>query len=286
MSSPAEIRIGLSGWDYPRWQGDFYPPQLAVRKRLTYVAEHFDTVEVNGSFYALQRPTTYQRWYDATPDGFLFALKGGRFITHLKRLRDVGQALANFFASGPLVLGDKLGPILWQLPASTTFDPSLINDFLAQLPRTTGAAADLASRHDDKLHGRAVTEAPVDLPLRHALEVRHPSFDDSRFYDLLADHGVANVASDSPTWPLFDRQTTDFAYARLHGHTELYTSGYSAASLDAWAERCARWAADGPVHIYFDNDAKGRAPYDAAALARRLPERVPAHVGREAVRRG
>ena len=114
--SQSSIRIGLSGWDYPRWQGDFYPPRLAARKRLAYVAEHFDTVEVNGSFYALQRPTTYQRWYDETPDDFLFALKGGRFITHLKRLRDVEAPLGNFFASGLLALGPKLGPILWQLP--------------------------------------------------------------------------------------------------------------------------------------------------------------------------
>jgi uncharacterized protein YecE (DUF72 family) len=278
MTSQPEIRIGLSGWDYPRWQGDFYPPQLAVRKRLTYVAEHFDTVEVNGSFYALQRPTTYQRWYDATPDGFRFALKGGRFITHLKRLRDVGQALANFFASGPLVLADKLGPVLWQLPASTKFDESLISEFLAQLPTSTGAAADLAAHHDERLHGRAAPEATVDLPLRHALEVRHRSFDDSRYYDLLSRYGVANVVSDSPTWPMFDRQTTDYAYVRLHGHSELYTSGYSSASLDSWAERCTGWAADGPVHVYFDNDAKGRAPHDAAGLLRRLAERQPASV--------
>ncbi len=273
---PAEIRVGLSGWDYPRWQGDFYPPRLAARKRLAYVAEHFDTVEVNGSFYALQRPTTYQRWYDETPDGFRFALKGGRFITHLKRLRDVRQGLANFFASGPLVLADKLGPVLWQLPASITFDVSLITDFLAQLPRTTSEAADLAARHDERLRGRAAPQATVDLPVRHALEVRHRSFDDPRFYELLADHSVANVVSDSPTWPMLDRQTTDFSYVRLHGHSQLYTSGYSAASLDRWADRCARWAADGPVHVYFDNDAKGRAPHDAAALAHRLLQRESA----------
>ncbi len=264
------IRVGLSGWDYPRWQGDFYPQGLAARKRLGYVAEHFDTVEVNGSFYSLQRPTTYQRWYDDTPPGFELALKGGRFITHLKRLRDVDQGLANFFASGPLVLADKLGPILWQLPASIAFDPALIEGFLRLLPSSTGAMAELAGRHDDRLRGRSATEVLVDAPVRHALEVRHPSFDDPRFYDLLSRHGVANVVSDSPTWPMFEEQTTDFAYARLHGHTELYTSGYSGPSLDAWADRCARWADAGPVHVYFDNDAKGRAPHDALGLLRRL----------------
>lgn len=264
------IRVGLSGWDYPRWQGDFYPRGLAARKRLGYVAEHFDTVEVNGSFYSLQRPTTYQRWYDDTPPGFELALKGGRFITHLKRLRGVEQGLANFFASGPLVLAEKLGPILWQLPAAIAFDADLIDDFLGRLPRTTGAMAELAERHDDRLRSRAATEALVDRPVRHALEVRHPSFDDPRFWDLLSRHDVANVVSDSPTWPMFEQQTTDLVYARLHGHTELYTSGYSSGSLDAWADRCTRWADAGPVHVYFDNDAKGRAPHDALGLLRRL----------------
>jgi uncharacterized protein YecE (DUF72 family) len=229
---------------------------------------------VNGSFYSLQRPTSYQRWYDATPDGFLFALKGGRFITHLKRLRDVGQGLANFFASGPLVLGDKLGPVLWQLPASIRFDAALIDGFLSQLPRTTTAAAELAARHDDKLRGRVAIEPGDERPIRHALEVRHRSFDDPHYYDLLARHGVANVASDSPTWPMLERPTSDFAYARLHGHTELYHSGYSPASLDAWADRCRRWAERGPVYIYFDNDARGRAPHDALGLMRRLGGRA------------
>ena len=262
--------MGLSGWDYPRWQGDFYPARLAARRRLEYAAQHFDTVEVNGSFYSLQRPSTYQRWFDATPVGFVFALKGGRFITHLKRLRDVRQGLANYFASGPLVLAAKLGPVLWQLPASTRFDETLIGDFLAQLPRTTSAAADLAAEHDDKLKGRAVLEVLDERPVRHAVEVRHPSFDDSRYFDLLGAHDVANVVSDSPSWPLLDHRTTDFSYIRLHGHSELYTSGYSGTSLDRWARRCRRWAEHGPVHVYFDNDARGRAPYDALGLRQRL----------------
>ena len=251
---------------------------LAAGRRLEYVAEHFDTVEVNGSFYSLQRPTTYQRWYDATPPGFVLALKGGRFITHLKRLRDVQQGLANFFASGPLVLAEKLGPVLWQLPASITFDEVLIADFLARLPRTTSAVAELARGHDDKLRGRTAVDVDTERPVRHALEVRHRSFDDVRYYDLLARHEVANVVSDSPTWPMLDRRTTDLAYVRLHGHSELYASGYSGASLDSWAERCRRWAEQGPVFVYFDNDARGRAPHDALGLRQRLglESRVPA----------
>ena len=271
------VRIGLSGWDYPRWQGDFYPSDLAARRRLEYVAQHFDTVEVNGSFYSLQRPSTYQRWYDATPPGFVLALKGGRFITHLKRLRDVSQGLANYFASGPLVLAEKLGPVLWQLPASITFDEALISDFLAQLPRTTTAAAELAAQHDDKLRGRVALGAGEERPIQHALEVRHRSFDVPRYYELMAEQGVANVVSDSPTWPLLDSRTTDFAYVRLHGHTELYHSGYSGASLDRWALRCREWAEHGPVFVYFDNDARGRAPHDALGLRERC--RVPSWRG-------
>lgn len=264
------IRVGLSGWAYPKWQGDFYPKELAAGRRLEYVSQHFDTVEVNGSFYSLKRPTTYQRWYDVTPPGFVLALKGGRFITHLKRLRDVGQGLANYFASGPLVLAEKLGPVLWQLPASIEFDEDLIAEFLAQLPRTTTAAAELARQHDDKLRGRTATDVGAEHPVRHALEVRHRSFDDPRYYDLLSSHDVANVVSDSPTWPMLDRRTTDLTYVRLHGHSELYASGYSGASLDSWAERCRHWAEHGPVYVYFDNDARGRAPYDALGLLDRL----------------
>jgi uncharacterized protein YecE (DUF72 family) len=277
------VRIGLSGWDYPKWHGDFYPSGLAARRRLEFVGEHFDTVEVNGSFYSLQRPSTYQRWYDATPPGFVFALKGGRFITHLKRLRDASQGLANFFASGPLVLAEKLGTVLWQLPTSITFDEALITDFLAQLPRTTTAAAELAVRHDDKLAGRVALDAGAERRIQHALEVRNRSFDVPRYYDLLAEQGVANVVSDSPTWPLLDRRTSDFAYVRLHGHTELYQSGYSSASLDSWAHRCRDWAEHGPVYVYFDNDARGRAPHDALGLRRRL--RTADHGSRSGSRR-
>lgn len=274
-STAHPVHVGLSGWDYPKWQGDFYPRSLAARRRLEYVGQHFDTVEVNGSFYSLQRPTSYQRWYDATPAGFVFAIKGGRFITHLKRLRDVGQGLANYFASGPLVLGEKLGPVLWQLPASITFDPTLIADFLDQLPRTHTAAAELAARRDDKLRDRVALDVVAEGPIRHALEVRHRSFDDPRFYDLLAERGVANVVSDSPTWPLLERRTTDLTYVRLHGHSVLYTSGYSGASLDAWARRCEGWREHGPVFVYFDNDARGRAPHDALGLLRRLGVEPP-----------
>ena len=271
------ILVGLSGWDYAGWRGDFYPDSLRARNRLKYVADRFPTVEVNGSFYSLQRPSTYERWYDATPGDFAFALKGGRFITHLKRLRDVEQGLANFFASGPLALRDKLGPVLWQLPASLEFDEGLISSFLSLLPRSTGAAAQLARRHDDKVKHGTMTAVESDRPLDHALEVRHRSFDQERFYGLVTDFDVACVVSDSPTWPMLVRRTAEHTYVRLHGHSDLYASGYSSSSLDQWAQRCEQWAQDGPVYVYFDNDARGRAPYDALGLAQRLahgPHRI------------
>ena len=265
--------VGVSGWRYPRWRGDFYPPGLPQRAELEYVASQMTSVEINGSFYSLQRPSTYQRCAEQTPPGFVLAVKGGRFITHMKRLAGVEVALANFFASGVLALGDRLGPVLWQLPPDLAYDEERVASFLEQLPRTTGEAAELAARHDDKVpEDRAWTTATEDRPVRHAIEARHASFDDDRAAALLAAHGVATVLADSPgTWPRIDRRTADFVYCRLHGHTELYASGYSPASLDRWAADIRRWESEGSdVHVYFDNDARGRAPYDAVGLLERL----------------
>ena len=269
----AETYVGVSGWRYPRWRGDFYPAGLVQRRELEYVAEQMTSVELNGSFYSLQRPSTYLRIAEQVPPGFPVAVKGGRFVTHMKRLRDVDQGLANFVASGVLALGDRLGPFLWQLPADLAFDHDLVAGFLDRLPRDHAGLAELAARHDDKLAtDRVVTEPLVDAPVRHALEPRHPSFGGPAAVRLLRDHGVALVASDSPgSWPCFDEDTADYRYVRLHGHTELYASGYAAASLDDWAERIRGWNAAGQDgYVYFDNDARGRAPHDAVALLRRL----------------
>jgi uncharacterized protein YecE (DUF72 family) len=265
--------IGVSGWRYPNWRGDFYPPGLPQRRELEYVASRMTSAEVNGSFYSLQRPTSYARWRDETPDDFVLALKGGRFITHMKRLRDVDAPLANFFASGPLALGHKLGPILWQLPEDLRFDPERLDAFLGLLPRTTTEAAALAARHDRKLPAtRALTTTDVDLPVRHALEFRSPTFVTEEALGLLRRHGVACVLADTAgRWPWVERVTAGFVYCRLHGDTELYASGYSDRALDAWADRCRGWAADGlDVHVYFDNDARGHAPHDAVRLLERL----------------
>jgi uncharacterized protein YecE (DUF72 family) len=265
----AQARIGVSGWRYPRWRGDFYPTGLRQRDELAYTASRLNSVEINGSFYSLQRPSSYAAWRQAVPADFVFAVKGGRFITHLKRLRDVETPLANFFASGPLALGPTLGPFLWQLPERVAFDPVLVGEFLSQLPRDTETAAALAARHDDKVpEGRALAVAEATQPLWHALEPRHASFDSDAARDLLRAQGVAMVHADSAgTWPAIEDGTDGFHYVRLHGEERLYGGGYHPATLERWAERITTWLArDEAVHVYFDNDADGRAPHDAVAL--------------------
>jgi uncharacterized protein YecE (DUF72 family) len=267
------VRVGISGWRYPGWRGDFYPRGLPQRRELEYAAARLTSVEINGSFYSLQRPESYRRWRGEVPADFEFAVKGGRFITHLKRLRDVETPMANFFASGVLELGPALGPVLWQLPERLTFDPEVLDGFLGLLPRTTGEAATLAGRHDDKVPAdRAVTTTERDRPMRHALEFRSPTFADEVAYGLLRRHGVACVVADTAgRWPMVLEVTSDLVYVRLHGDRELYVSGYSPRALDEWAERCRAWADEGlDVYVYFDNDVEGHAPHDAIALLERL----------------
>ena len=270
------VFVGISGWRYPAWRGDFYPRGLAQRRELEYAASQLTSIEVNGSFYSLQRPSSYAAWRSeattARPD-FVFAVKGGRFVTHMKRLRDVEVPLANFFASGVLALGSTLGPVLWQLPENVRFDASVLDDFLDGLPRTTVEAARLAERHDDKVPAdRALIRAEEDRPLRYALEFRSPTFAVPAAYDVLRQHAVATVFADTAgRWPRVDEDTASFRYVRLHGDTELYASGYTERALDEWAERCRGWAASGQdVFVYFDNDMKGYAPHDAMALIARL----------------
>ncbi len=269
MGEPGTVRVGISGWRYPGWRGDFYPPGLVQRRELEYAAARLTSIEVNGSFYSLQRPSSYAAWRAQTPEGFVFAVKGPRYVTHLKRLVDVETALANFLASGVLGLGPRLGPVLWQLPETLRFDPEVLGAFLAGLPRTTGEAAALATRHDDKLSGdRVLTSTESDVPLRHALEFRSATFADEAAYALLREHSVACVLADTAgRWPRVEQVTADFAYVRLHGDKELYASGYGDAALRQWAARCRGWADDGlDVFAYFDNDSKGFAPHDAMRL--------------------
>ncbi|WP_225042150.1 DUF72 domain-containing protein [Xanthomonas campestris] len=284
------IRIGISGWRYARWRGTFYPTGLAQRRELAYAGRCFPSVEINGSFYSLQRPESYQSWHDETPDDFVFAVKGPRFVTHMKRLRDCEQALANFFASGVLRLGPKLGPILWQLPPTLRFDEAVLDAFFSALPRDTEAALALARKRDTTLmHGRTALSIDRKRPLRHALEMRHPSFCDPSCMKLLRKHKVGVVVADTAgKFPYLEDVTADFVYLRLHGDAQLYASGYSDHALDRWGERIAAWAAGGEptdaqrvgpraskrtrrdVYCYFDNDMKVHAPFDARGLMQRL----------------
>ncbi|WP_343919995.1 DUF72 domain-containing protein [Agrococcus citreus] len=284
MEAPDErprgrARVGISGWRYKDWRGDFYPKGLVQRRELEFVGERMSTVELNGSFYSLQRPGSYERWRDAVPDDFVFAVKGSRYITHMLRLQGVEVAMANFLASGVLALGPKLGPFLWQLPERQEFEPDVLDRFLSALPRSTGEALALARGHDERMAGRTWLEDVPDAPLRHALEPRAESFDDPAAAELLRQHGVAlTVADTAGRWPAFGQVTAAFVYVRLHGSRELYASGYTPDELDAWADRIRGWtsgasAPDGvprDVYAYFDNDINGHAPHDALALAARL----------------
>lgn len=283
------IRIGISGWRYAGWRGKFYPKDLPQHRELEFAGDKFNSVEVNGSFYSLQLPSSYQRWRAATPDDFLFAVKGGRFITHMKKLRGVEVALANFFASGVLALEEKLGPFLWQLPPSLGFDAARMKDFFDLLPGNTRSAATLARKHNDKLKARAFTKIEFSRPIRHALEVRHQTFMVPEFIDLLRKRNVALVVADTAgKFPYAEDLTADFVYIRLHGAEKLYVSGYNDRALDWWATRIKLWRSGRQprdaklisghktdkvtrdVFVYFDNDAKVHAPFDAIRLAERL----------------
>jgi uncharacterized protein YecE (DUF72 family) len=287
----AAIHIGISGWRYTPWRGGFYPKGLTQKRELQFASRAVNSIEINGSFYALQRPERYAQWYSETPPGFVFSVKAPRFITHIRRLRDIHKPLANFFASGVLELKEKLGPILWQFPPSFKFDAELFERFLEQLPHTTEQAAALARQHDSHLHGHASLKAHGRRALHHAVEIRHESFVDPAFIRLLKRYNTALVIADTAgKWPYREDVTSDFIYLRLHGAEELYASGYTPEALEHWGDRIEAWnhgkqPADPhliapklkpntrksrEVFCYFDNDIKVRAPFDARRLLERF----------------
>lgn len=286
----ADIRIGISGWTYKPWRGIFFPKKLSQKRELEFASRQVRSIEINGSFYSLQRPSSYQFWYEQTPADFLFAIKGGRYVTHIKRLKDIEIPLANFFASGVLCLKEKMGPFLWQLPPSFIFNPGKLSAFFELLPRDAQAAAAFARKHDEKVGDRYWTETDLRLPLRHALEVRHPSFQTVEAIELLRQYNIGLVVADTAgKWPFMEDVTSDFVYVRLHGGEQLYVSGYGDAALDSWAGKITKWsqgkiptgsathaplaarvASGRDVFVYFDNDVKVRAPYDAMRLAYKL----------------
>jgi len=235
-------RIGISGWRYEGWRGKFYPEGLTQHRELEYASRVFNSIEINGSFYSLQLPSSYQRWYAQTPPNFLFSVKGARYITHMKRLRDVKTPLANFFASGLLALRDKLGPILWQFPPQFHWNEKKFTEFFQLLPRDTTAAAALAKKHNDKVKARAFLKVDANRELRYAVEIRHSSFMNPDFFQLLREYNVAFVFADTAgKWPYAEDLTADFIYVRLHGDKELYVSGYGDDAIDWWVDRIQHW---------------------------------------------
>jgi uncharacterized protein YecE (DUF72 family) len=291
MPAADNVRIGISGWTYAPWRGTFFPEDLRQADELDYASRQVRSIEINGTFYSLQRPASYATWRAKTPDDFVFSVKGPRFVTHIKRLKDIAGPLANFFASGVLRLGPKLGPLLWQLPPSLPYDRDRLAAFFELLPRDTASAARLARRHDEHItHTWLKTDE--NRPLRHALEVRHASFETPEFIALLREHHIALVVADTAgKWLFMEDLTADFVYVRLHGDEELYVSGYTPEALQTWACKIRAWSrgqspadaktigeapppkasrAGRDVFVYFDNDVKVRAPYDAMTLAHLL----------------
>lgn len=287
----ADIRVGISGWTYPPWRGKFYPRGLPQKLELAYASRRFNALEINGTFYSLQRPSSFLSWYQGTPKGFVFALKGGRYVTHMLMLNEPRQALANFFASGLLGLREKLGPILWQFPPFMQFNEDRFKEFFELLPHDTVELARLAKQHGSFLKGRVYLEADAKRAVRHAVEFRHVSFMTDRFTDLLREHHVALVVADAASkYPTVEDVTADWVYVRLHGSRQLYASGYSPREIKAWARKLRAWrrgteppgarrigdkapAARGgrDVYAFFDNtDVKLRAPVDARRMADEL----------------
>lgn len=287
----AVIRTGISGWRYAGWRGAFYPPQLTQACELAFASRALQTIEINGSHYALQTPASYQAWYEATPQDFMFSVKAPRYVTHILRLRGdkCATAIANFFASGLFNLREKLGPILWQFPPSFRFDAELFEAFLCSLPADTASAAAIARKHDTHVRHTCLS-IDRNRPMRHAIEIRHPSFCDETFVHMLHKYRAALVFSDSTArWPYAEDVTADFIYMRLHGSETLYGGAYADAALDRWAQRIKTWSSGSEprdaqriattspkskttrdVFCYLDNDKKVQAPFDAARLISRL----------------
>lgn len=242
------IRVGIGGWNYEPWRGTFYPETLPKAHELEYATSRLTAIEVNSTFYSRQSPATFARWRKAAPDGFVYTLKAGRACTQRKDLSQSGDSIAKFLEQGIVELGDRLGPILWQLPATRKFEGEQIAAFLAMLPPSQDG-----------------------VPLRHAIEPRHESFDDPAFFELARQAGVAVVFADSPRYPCLAEQTGPFTYARLQDTREDVATGYDDAALDAWAEKARGWAAgDRDVFVFFIAGAKVRNPAAAEALIARL----------------
>jgi uncharacterized protein YecE (DUF72 family) len=243
--SHRRVRIGIGGWTYPPWRGVFYPEKLAQTKELHYASRALTAVEINATFYGRQSPKSWANWERTAPEGFQFAVKGSRYCVMKPKLAEAAEGLAGFFAQGLAALGPKLGPILWQFAARRRFDRDDIAGFLALLPREVDGVA-----------------------LRHAVEPRHESFRDDKFFDLCREHNAAVVFDDSDDYPCIEADTADFSYARLQRMNEQLQTGYDEAALDGFAQRARGQVGD--TYIFMINGAKVRAPAAALALQERL----------------
>lgn len=283
------IRVGISGWRFPPWRQVFYPKGLIQKDELHFASRQVNSIEINGSFYATQSPQSYKKWYAETPDDFVFSVKGPRYITHIRRLKDIKLPLANFYASGVLHLQEKLGPMLWQFPPDFIFHEDRLEEFFKLLPRDFKSAVKLAQQSDRYEPDYPESAVRSNLKLRHSIEIRNHSFENPFFIQLLKKYDVALVFADTAgRWPYMEDVTSDFVYLRLHGDEELYTSGYGEEMLKWWSERVKAWSTgkkpehsfelieqspnkkDTDVYVYFDNDVKVHAPFDAQKLLRLL----------------
>jgi uncharacterized protein YecE (DUF72 family) len=209
----SDVRIGISGWRYEPWRGVFYPDGLQQRRELEFASREMNSIEINGTFYSLQRPASFQKWHDETPDDFLFSVKGPKYLTHMKKLIDIEQPLENFFASGILLLGKKLGPILWQFPAWFQYDHGRLATFLKILPRTSAKASELAHEHTLTKENWTFTDAIAKTKIRYAFDPRHPSFFCEDFVKLLRKHNAALVFADTAgKWPYAEDLTGNLVY--------------------------------------------------------------------------
>ena len=246
MTDP-RIRIGIGGWTYPPWRGSFYPEKLPQAKELEYASSHLGTIEINATFYSRQSPKSWEKWGSTAPDGFQFSIKGSRYCVMRSRLCEGGEGIGNFFAQGFTALGRKLGPIMWQFAPRRKFDRDDIAGFIDLLPT--------------ELDG---------LTLRHAIEPRHESFRDDKFFDLCRARNIAIVFEDSDDYPCVEADTADFAYARLQRMSEDVPTGYEPKALEGFAAKARKWQERGDTYIYMINGAKVRAPAAALALQERL----------------
>jgi uncharacterized protein YecE (DUF72 family) len=245
--SEGTIRIGIGGWTYPPWRGSFYPDKLPQAKELEYASNQLGAIEINATFYGRQKPKSWEAWEKVVPDAFQFAIKGSRYCVSRSKLAESAESIANFFGQGFEVLGPKLGPILWQFAPFKRFDSDDIAAFIDLLPETLGG-----------------------LTLRHAIEPRHESFRDERFFDLCKARNIAIVFEDSDDYPLIEADTADFSYARLQRMREEVQTGYDDATLDGFVAKAREWQQRGDAYIFMINGAKVRAPAAALALQERL----------------